>query len=765
MKGTICTHKFAITLIVILLCQIGHAAVVEGLIKSEAGPIEFVVVHSPELGHSVVSDSSGNFRLESFIPGSYTIIFSIVGFQKNTFFVKIKTPNETVRLDVTMVSNVSLKEVVITGTMKEVSLSDSPVPIELYQASFFKANPNPSVFESLQNVNGVRPQLNCNVCSTGDIHINGLEGPYTFILIDGMPIVSGLSSVYGMTGIPQSMVERIEIVKGPASALYGSEAMGGLINVITKDADNMPKFSMDLQTTSWKETNMDFMWAMKSKKRFDLLLALNAFSYDSPRDMNGDGFTDVTLQKRISVFNKWSFKRTAGRKLSFAARWMSENRWGGQMNWNESFRGSDLVYGESIVTNRYEMIGAYELPFQESIVLQFSLNGHQQDSYYGITQFEANQQIGFAQLVWDREIKTHEMLAGLALRYTLYDDNTPATEVYEERGVLHNSVNRTLLPGVFVQDIISLSPSLKLLTGLRYDYQKIYGHIATPRMNLKWESQDTRTIIRIGSGNGFRIASVFTEDHAALTGAREVVFTETLNPERSWNTNFNVVHKRALTPKTFATLDLSLFYTHFSNKIIPDYESNPNQIIYDNLKGFAVSKGVTANLDIAIGSNWRVLTGATWMDVSITENNEAIRQMLTENFSAVWTLSHETSNKKWKWDYTGNLYAPMRLPLLGPLDNRPEYSPWWSIQNIQMTYRPTKTWEVYGGVKNLLNYTPPANSIARSFDPFDKDVTFDSEGQALATTNNPNALTFDPTYVFAPNQGVRFFLGVRFFMQ
>ncbi|MBC8643502.1 TonB-dependent receptor plug domain-containing protein [Flavobacterium lindanitolerans] len=107
----------------------------------------------------------------------------------------------------------------------------------------------------MQNVNGVRPQLNCNICNTGDIHINGLEGPYTLVLIDGMPIVSGLSTVYGLSGIPNSLLERIEIVKGPASSLYGSEAVGGLINIITKNPSNAPRFSIDGFSNSWGEVN------------------------------------------------------------------------------------------------------------------------------------------------------------------------------------------------------------------------------------------------------------------------------------------------------------------------------------------------------------------------------------------------------------------------------------------------------------------------------------------------------------------------------
>src|SRR5690606_1906609 len=162
-------------------------------------------------------------------------------------------------------------------------------------------------FEGLQNVNGVRPQLNCNVCNTGDIHINGLEGPYTMVLIDGMPVVSGLSTVYGLSGIPNSIVDRIEVVKGPASSLYGSEAVGGLINVITKSPEKAPVFSADLMTTSYLEHSLDMAFKNKVGKKVDVLTALSFYRYNNPVDLNGDNFTDVTLQDKVSVFQKWDF--------------------------------------------------------------------------------------------------------------------------------------------------------------------------------------------------------------------------------------------------------------------------------------------------------------------------------------------------------------------------------------------------------------------------------------------------------------------------
>src|SRR5690554_5071207 len=209
--------------------------------------------------------------------------------------------NETVELNFDLeTTSAVLDQVVVSGTMKEVSRLDSPVPVEVFSARFFRANPNPTLFEALQHINGVRPQINCNVCNTGDIHINGMEGPYTMIMIDGMPIVSGLATVYGLNGIPQSLIDRIEVVKGPASTLYGSEAVGGLINVITKKPYAAPLLSADVFATDWGEVNTDLGLRYSLSEKTQGLFGLNYFNYQNPIDKNGDGFTDLTLQNRVS---------------------------------------------------------------------------------------------------------------------------------------------------------------------------------------------------------------------------------------------------------------------------------------------------------------------------------------------------------------------------------------------------------------------------------------------------------------------------------
>jgi outer membrane receptor for ferrienterochelin and colicins len=658
--------------------------------------------------------------------------------------------------------NKELSEVVITGTMKEVSRPESAVPIEVYSHKFFRSNPAPSLMESMQYMNGIRPQMNCSVCNTGDIQINGMQGPYTMVLIDGMPIVSGLATVYGLSGIPQSLIDRIEVVKGPASTLYGSEAVGGLINIITKKPQAAPLFSADIFSTSWAETNADLGIKWKLGKRVQGMTGVNYFNYSIPIDNNKDGMTDMALQNRISVFNKWDIQRKNNRIFSIAARYVYEDRWGGDTRWKPAFRGGDSIYGESIYTNRWELMGTYQLPFKEDITFQFSANGHDQNSAYGNMLYMGKQYIGFGLLTWNKTIKLHNFLIGTSYRYTYYDDNTPATFSFDSS---RNQPTHTYLPGVFIQDEIRMNDQHKLLLGIRYDHNSIHGNIYSPRLNYKWNSTDKKNILRVSIGNGYRVANVFTEDHAALTGARKVVFGENLKPETSWNGNITYSKKFYAGNGSFINMDAAVFYTHFNNKIIPDYDSNPNEIIYANLDGYAVTRGASLNLDMTFDIGLKILTGVTYMDVYTVENKIKLPQLFAENFSGVWNISYTMRSTGITIDYTGNMYGPMRLPLLSDLDPRKEYSSVWSIQNIQITKKFRKGLEVYGGIKNLLNWTPNNGNpfiIARANDPFDKNVVFDAAGNAMVTAENPYGLTFDPTYIYGPNQGLRGFVGVRY---
>jgi len=726
--------------------------IVKGIVLFEGIPLEGASVIVKDFNVGTITDASGAFSLTLSNIKNPKITISYLGYK--SFNLKItKISNDLGNIE--LVSDDKLDEVVISGTLKPVSRLKSPVSVEVYAESFFKANPTSSIFEALDIINGVRPQLNCNVCSTGDIHINGQEGSYTMILIDGLPIVSGLSSVYGLSGIPQSLIERIEIIKGPASTLYGSEAIGGVINLITKIPENASRFSFDSFTSNWGDLNLDLGHQYRLSKKINGLLGVNYFKYSNPVDNNSDGFTDLTLQDRISVFNKLNI----GKRLSFASRFVYEDRWGGEMNWNPTFRGGDLVYGESIYTSRVELFGTYK--FNNEISFQFSFNDHNQNSVYGTTLFKADQSIAFGQFIWNRTIKKHDLVIGAAYRFTFYDDNTTAT-FNEFLGI--NKEEITQLPGVFIQDEIQFNEQNSLLLGFRYDYNSIHGTIFTPRLNYKISNQDLSSILRISIGSGYRIAQIFTEDHAALTGARDVVFLNDLDPERSWNINLNYVYKMYLKQGHILNFDASIFRTDFSNKILPNYDTDPNLIIFDNLSGKSVTQGISLNFNSVFQNGLRISLGATYIDSYIDSKGLKTIPYLTEKFQGVWNIKYEFQKSNITLDFTGTITGPLKLPLLGDLDPRSQFSPTFNIINLQLTKEWNNSYELYGGVKNILNFTPADNSIARAFDPFDREVKFDASGAAQVSPGNPYALTFDPSYVYASNQGSRFFIGFRYYL-
>lgn len=723
------------------MIKLTFAQTIYGVIKDSDSNLLFgATIYNSSNSKIGITNEMGVFSVES-VKGENKLFISYVGYTSK--IITLESTGDSINRGSIVLENDSLDEIVISGTLRQVSKLKSAVPIELYTANFFKATPKASFFEAIEGINGVRPQLNCNICNTGDIHINGQEGANTMVLIDGLPLVSGLSTVYGLSGIPQSLIKQVEVIKGPASTLYGSEAIGGVINLITKSPETVHPFNLDTFISSWGELNID-LGAKYTLKNSQGLIGINYFNYSNPIDANEDGFTDLTLQHRISIFNKISTK-----KNSVAFRYFYEDRWGGEMNWNSDFRGGDEVYGESIYTSRIEIFGRYD--HSENLFLQYSLNNHDQNSVYGTTSYNAIQTIGFIQGVFSKKVKNHDVLLGATYRHTIYDDNTPATV---ER-------DKTALPGLFAQDQWTLSEYKTLLSGIRYDKNSIYGDIWTPRLNFKWASKDESSILRLGFGTGYRVVNVFTEDHAALTGAREVVFTEAILPEKSWNTTINWNKKLYTKYGAILDLDFSVFKTAFSNRILPDYETNPNQIIYGNLDGKAITQGATVTINGMFANGLKINMGATFIDSKIINNNQTEYPFLTEKFSGNYQLNYTLYNPKITIDISGTVIGPMKLPLLGELDTRAPYSPIINIVNLQATYA-IKTIEVYAGIKNILDFKPASNSIARAFDPFDSGVEFGANGQVIATPNNPNALSFDPSYVYYSNQGINGFLGIRY---
>ena len=738
-------------------CASSQTATISGkIVEEEVGmPFVNVALQGTTLGAATQDD--GSFRIQRIPAGDYTLVVSAMGYLPIRKSISLAEGQNLGLGTLAITANtLGLQEVVVTGTMTETYLTNSPVKVEVIPAAKLQRNLAPTnLMEGLTLINGVQEVVACGVCFTNSISINGLPGPYTAVLMDGTPIYGNLASVYGLNGIPIQIIDRFEVIKGPNSTLYGSEAVAGVINIITKDPSDQPRFSADIMGTSHSESFGNLALAPKLGK-WNGYLGLNYAYIPDFDDANADGFGDVAQLDRWSGFTKWSMDRPNGKRFSIAGKYYYEDRRNGvetflQDRAYRQIRGSDSIYGESIYTKRWELFGSYELPGSQPIRLDYSASNHDQDSYYGADHYTAKQRIGFLNALWQPRVGSHGLLIGTTLRYQYYDDNTVATTQDTE-----NAPDQQFIPGVFLQDEWEASKAWTLLGGVRLDHYPAHGPILSPRLNVKYQP-GTWTTLRANFGTGFRIVNLFTEDHAFVTGQRTVELVEALDPERSVNGSINLNHVYTL-GESQGMVDVDAYYTYFYNKIIPDYET-PGKIIYANTEGYAVTTGLGININHQFRFPLSFSLGINAQRVTQTDRGEdGLAQTSAVEYAPRWTgvgtLNYELKEKGWLFAYTINLTGPMALPEVfdvGPNGEllplaRPTTSEPFAFQNFQITKTFSKAWSVYGGIQNLMNYQQEVSPLTGYNDP------------NFAPGFSPY---FDTAYAYGPTHGREVYVGVR----
>ncbi len=697
------------------------------VVRQSGSPVPYASIAVVGSQRGVIADADGRFRVVGLPLGDYVLIASAQGF--GAVETRVRAGSAEVVTIVLEPDPVALEALTVTGTMKSATVAESPVKVNVVPRAVLQRNATNNLVEAVQFVNGIYNQVDCGVCYTNSLRINGMEGPYTAVLIDGMPLMSSLASVYGLNGINPALIEQIEIIKGPSSTLYGSEAMAGVINVITKDPRFAPRLAVDAWGTSDAEGNLDFAASTRPGDVSGFLSGNVAYNSRFV-DGNGDGFSDFPLNRRGVVFGKIDVSPAGERRASLTAKYLYEDRFGGVEGWTRKHRGSDQVYGESIHTNRVEILGAYLPRWSNEIRLEGSYSWHDQDSWYGDSPYAASQHIAFGNALWGPMFGRHDLLIGASLRYQTYDDNTPAT----------TEIDRRLIPGVFAQDELRFANGVTVLGGVRADHHEEHGVIASPRVAFKWDAFE-HTSFRINAGTGFRVVNLFTEDHAALTGAREVLIVSQLEPERSRSVTLNVNQVVEFGPNPMM-IDVDLFHTRFSNKIVPDYDVDPNQIVYDNLDGHAISRGVGLTLNQNVDfDRFLYSVGVTVQDVYTVEAEQLADEFFAPNVRGVLSATYNARSVPLRFDYTGSITGPMRLPAYEAPFTRAERSPTYAIHNVQGSWRIEGGAEFYLSVKNLSDYVQPS---------------------ALIDPANPFGDDFDTAYVYGPLRGRHLMLGLRY---
>lgn len=459
-------------------------------------PFINVTVNNTVIG--TTTDHTGHYFLKNLPEGRFTIRVSGVGYRTVELEVNLKA-NQTTELNfVTEESALSLDEVVVSANRNETNRKQASVVVGVISPKLFQSTNAVCLADGLSFQPGVRVETDCNNCGVTQVRINGLEGQYSQILVDSRPIFSALAGVYGLEQIPVNMIERVEVVRGGGSALYGSSAIAGTINIITKEAiNNAMNASYNLQMTgNTPDHSVNLNTSMVSDDSKAGMYLYGTYRNRNPYDHNGDGYSEITMLKNHTIGIRSYYRLSSQSKLTFEYHNIHEFRRGGNKfelqphqteiteQLEHEINGGGLAYNWYSPDTKHK-INAY-VSFQN--VLRNSYYGVQfnLDAYGTTTNTTA---VGGAQYVHqvDRLLfMPSEFTTGFEYQYDNIDDQMP--------GYNRNLHQLTRTAGMFVQNEWK-NNKLNVLIGGRLDKHNLLDKaVVSPRMNLKYNFTPASTI-------------------------------------------------------------------------------------------------------------------------------------------------------------------------------------------------------------------------------------------------------------------------------
>lgn len=638
-------------------------------------------------------------------------------------------------------------QVVITGSLKELRKEEFAIPVKIFDASYFQRQQITNVQDALRMVTGIQSNIDGALDGSGDIEINGQEGSYTLVLIDGIPISGGNATVYAISGIPMSIVERIEVMQGPSSTVYGTDAIAGVINIITISPGKAPRFSIQAGTNSYLETNAELSFALKAGK-LEGVFAASLFNQPMRWDINKDGYLDLPIQNRVSIFNKWSFRNKVQKLSSFWGRYTHDSRAGGELDWQPKYLQSNYIYGEAIKLDRFEVAGNFAMPIQnQDLTLSLAYLHQNQRAAYGTNIFNSLEQNIFSQLVYDKKVaKISELMTGVSYRF--YRFLKPAAN---DSNALY-FVNH--MPAVFLQDMVHLNKNHELLAGIRFEYTTANkGYAICPRIDYKWLSNNHQHNIRVGVGSGFRTPNLFVDDRIAYTDAKFVKFDDELKNELAYGGHIQYELRRKV-KQTEIGFETRLFTNAIINKVEAELQEDNATFLIENEDNQAWYYGLQTSLSARFPNSFYTQIGATAQFSYLIQKTQITPVINAPALNMTFDIGYQNARNGWTASINGWLNSPMLLRRQIN-DSRPAYSPWYAWVNLFVEKKWKSNVSLRVGINNLLNLRPK-QPIFRGNDPFNYS--------ASDVVSNPNGHRFDTTYLYAPNKGIHGFFTLSYLL-
>ena len=720
--------------------------------------IPFVTISLKDTTIGTVADASGHFYLKNLPIGEYTIVAEAIGLKSVEKVIKLE-PSKSIEINFSMEEETtSIEDVVVSATRNETNKKRTATIVNVASAKLFENTASSNLAETMKFQPGLRVENTCGNCGAVQLRINGLDGQYSQILLDSNPIFSSLAGVYGLEQLPVAMIERVEVIRGGGSALFGSNAIGGVVNIITKEP---LRNTLSLAHTSNVMESGDAEFNTSLNGSFvsdDHRAGAYLFGMVKDRDAydrNGDGFTDITRMQSETIGFRGYYKTTAHSKLTAEYHHIKEHRRGGD-NIDEPPHMAEIAEQVDHKIDGGSLRWSYFAPNSRHIFdIHTSAQAISRDSYYGTGKdpnaygetkdltLVAGMQYSY---VFEKCLfMPAQFTAGFEYTYNDLDDHSIGFD---------RSIKQTVqTAGVFLQNEWR-SDKVNFVIGGRLDKHNMMERVIfSPRANLRYSPIEDIGL-RVSYSSGYRAPQAFDEDlhiDAVNNQSSIIVLDPNLRPEysHSFSASADLYHNFG---RVQTNLLIEGFYTMLDDvfALAKTGENEAGYIIQTryNASGAKV-RGLNSELKIGIPDVFDIQAGYTF-------------QRSRYNEAEVWSDTVEGEHRMFRtpdhyayFTATGNITSQFKASVFGNYTgrmlvqhnagyieaDRTELTPSFWDMGVKLSYNfrlsNTIGMELHGGVKNI-------------FDEFQDDI---------------DAGPFrDSVYTYGPMTPRTYFIGVKFTM-
>lgn len=691
-------------------------------------------IYWQETLRGTISNENGEFKIDKKANENHLII-SFIGYKPDTILINSNKKH----IDVKLTEGTEIEAITVTERKKGSFVSNyNPVLTTVITKEGLNKLPCCNLSESFENSAAVDVNYADAVTGAKQINMLGLAGNYTQIMTENLPSIRGLAIPYGLSFIPGTWMESIQISKGVSTVINGFESITGQINVELKKPFDSEKLYLNLYANSESRLESNITTAFPINENLSTMILAHGSINSHQSDMNNDGFMDVPTGNQYNFINRWYYQNENNLEIQLGAKYLNDEKKGGQLSTlSEDF---EKLYQTSIENEKTEFFAKLGFPIkglnQTSIGSMYSYSYHNQNANIGSNQFNASQSSFYTNIILNTFIgnTAHQITTGFSY---IFDD-------YNQNFNLQNNEYIYRIPGSFLQYDYTIPDKLNLILGLRTDYFDLKKWIITPRMHVKYNITDN-LIARASAGKGYRISNAIADNISILASSRDVILSSIPEIEDAANVGFSLAYKKEYGNHQIINIVGDYYYTHFFDQLMIDYDNSPQQIIISDLDGKSYSHSFQLDVAWTPIRNLDINSAIRYNDVNITLRNQLYQKPLTAKWKGLLSLTYRTRYDKWQFDITNQFTGKSRIPTTKSnpeayrLSNFSE--PFYTL-HVQLTRR-FKVWEIYTGAENLTNFKQPRPILAAD-DPFGK--------------------YFDSSLIWGPIAGRMLFIGMRLFI-